>query len=264
MGIFGDDAGRAVAFRPLKGRSRLIIAFRGVRVEPEALKSQAAQPVRSRKRSAGTALSERGIDVKNLLGTQSATADWLPAPEMRVHDGVLRHHESLWAMQREGRQRVEWKTVAAAVAEQANASASPTERKINYLGDWLPEQAEVKELVFVGLSLGAALAQISALRAAVEIPHLARKVHVLGLGAVQWANHATALCYSTTFGDRAVQLVNTASDAGPAPQHTGWWVAEPSRRRDSEAEETRFGKRCERIATDRRSTLRIWREGDAL
>ena len=96
VGVFGDDAGRAIAFRPLHDPSRLVVAFRGVRVEREALKSHAAQPVRSRNRSMGSAVSDRGIDIKNMLGTQCASADWLPALDMRVHDGVMRHHDSFW------------------------------------------------------------------------------------------------------------------------------------------------------------------------
>jgi len=114
--VFGDDAGRAIAFRPMHDPTRLIIAFRGVRVEREALKSQAAQPVRSRNRSRGSAVSDRGIDIKNMLGTQCASADWLPELGMRVHDGVMRHHDSFWTVRHENRQQRKSGAAAAAAA----------------------------------------------------------------------------------------------------------------------------------------------------
>jgi len=224
--VFGDDAGRAIAFRPMHDPTRLIIAFRGVRVEREALKSQAAQPVRSRNRSRGSAVSDRGIDIKNMLGTQCASADWLPELGMRVHDGVMRHHDSFWTVRHENRQQRK-SGAAAAAAAAAEEEEGGGERKTAYLGDWLPGQTGASEILFVGLSLGAALAQISALRAAAENPHLAPRIYVLALGTVQWADHATARHYRRIFEDRSAQLVNTARSAGPAPQHAGWWVPEP-------------------------------------
>ena len=225
VGVFGDDAGRAIAFRPLHDPSRLVIAFRGVRVEREALKSHAAQPVRSRNRSMGSAVSDRGIDIKNMLGTQCASADWLPALDMRVHDGVMRHHDSFWTSRQCSRN--ERKTLGTQTVLPSDELAMDTTA---YLGAWLKNQVEASEILFVGLSLGAALAQISALRAVSEHPHLAAKIRVLALGTVQWADGATTQYYKERFGDHSVQFVNTARACGPAPLHAGWWVNEPPRR----------------------------------
>lgn len=219
VGVFGDDAGRAIAFRPLHDTSRLVVAFRGVRVEREALKSHAAQPVRSRNRSMGSAVSDRGIDIKNMLGTQCASAGWLPALDMRVHDGVMRHHDSFWSSRQCSRN--ERKTLGTQTVLPGDEEAA------SYLGAWLEQQTDATEILFVGLSLGAALAQISALRAVAKLPHLAPTIRVLALGTVQWADAATTRYYEQMFGDRSVQLVNTARTTGPAPLHAGWWVSEP-------------------------------------
>jgi hypothetical protein len=239
VGVFGDDAGRAIAFRPLHDASRLVVAFRGVRVEREALKSHAAQPVRSRNRSMGSAVSDRGIDIKNMLGTQCASADWLPALDMRVHDGVMRHHDSFWSSRQCSRN--ERKTLGTQTVLPGDEAALEA---ASYLGEWLEHQTHATEILFVGLSLGAALAQISALRAVAEHPHLSHSIRVLALGTVQWADAATTRYYEQMFGDRSVQLVNTARATGPAPLHAGWWVSEPPTRAGSSASMFGTGSGC--------------------
>jgi len=90
-------------------------------------------------------------------------------------------------------------------------------------------------IFFVGFSLGGALAQISALRAALEHPSLASAIHVLALGAVQWASPPLAQIYEHTFGDRAAQMatviedkVATLNEEKARPQYEGHQGQDPA------------------------------------
>ena len=58
-------------------------------------------------------------------------------------------------------------------ARQSRKSLGRASRGERCLGQWLPAQAEAaSEVLFVGLSLGGSLAQIAALRAALELPQV--------------------------------------------------------------------------------------------
>lgn len=93
------------------------------------------------------------------------------------------------------------------------------------LRDWLARHAwsalkaessseEEGELVFVGFSLGGALAQMSALRASTELPPVASHIRVLALGATQWACPRLAASFAERFGGQAVHLL-TATQLAP-------------------------------------------------
>jgi hypothetical protein len=72
-------------------------------------------------------------------------------------------------------------------------------------------------LCFIGFSLGGALAQLTALRVAHDCPHLAHRVHVLGLGACPWATARMAMLFRHTFGGRAAQLITAMAEPDHAP-----------------------------------------------
>ena len=100
-----------------------------------------------------------------LLSHRLENAQWLPNKALRAHAGVLRHHESLWS-----RGFATWIAL--------------------YLKSTALRQAP-KHVVFFGLSLGGALAQMTAYRTVARLPaEMAQRVHVLTIGGVQWGNQA--------------------------------------------------------------------------
>ena len=224
-GVFGGEKGKAVVFRPHHDPSLVIVAFRGVRtqvapaddVEPrystpgDGGASDGGGPRRSRRRRRGAAAlaAHRRAEAAARLGADAAAADerralaeqaaidranfvrvecaepgWLSGSALRVHAGVLDHHESLWDSRPGSRGLVDW------VADQI--SREPAQR-----------------VVFVGLSFGGALAQLTAYRVARVYPSLRDSLHVLAMGSVQWANALMARHARNVFGERVVNLVTT-------------------------------------------------------
>ena len=256
-GVFGGEKGKAVVFRPHHDPSLVIVAFRGVRtqvapaddVEPRystpgdggasdgggsstnssftkaAPRSRPPSPRTAGQKpplgaSAGAAAAdEKGdalaeqaaIDRANFVRVECAEPGWLSGSALRVHAGVLDHHESLWDSRPGSRGLVDW------VADQI--SREPAQR-----------------VVFVGLSFGGALAQLTAYRVARVYPSLRDSLHVLAMGSVQWANALMARHARNVFGDRVVNLVTTrvvslaaTPEAARAAllrraELPGWWV----------------------------------------
>lgn len=97
------------------------------------------------------------------------------------------------------------------------------------LGEWLHRHGgSLDRILFVGLSLGASLAQLSALRVASE-PRLASllpRLHVLAMGAARWADAPAADRFRLSLGDRAVHLINSMVVPPPLPKAAFWWMAE--------------------------------------
>jgi len=95
------------------------------------------------------------------------------------------------------------------------------------LHEWLAQQAhslesrseadEEGDLIFIGFSLGGALAQMTALRVAYELPELARHIRVLALGATQWASPPLVSAFAERFGAQAVHLL-TATQLSSDPE----------------------------------------------
>lgn len=202
--VFGVN-GRAIAFRPCHAPQTLVLAFRGTRVD------MAAAATRSREVSpAGRAASSPpSEDVKALLNSSMVSAAWLPDPAMRVHAGVLGHHQDLWD----------------------GGHSQRGSSDLAALGDWIASDVAPNppaNILFVGLSLGAALAQMSALRLAAQYPALAARSAVWGLGALQFANAAVASHYAATFGARSAQCVTTRRMPDRPPPQVTWWVKDTS------------------------------------
>lgn len=256
-GVFGGEKGKAVVFRPHHDPSLVIVAFRGVRtqvapaddVEPRystpgdggasdgggsstnssftkaAPRSRPPSPRTAGQKpplgasadaaaadEKGDALAEQAaIDRANFVRVECAEPGWLSGSALRVHAGVLDHHESLWDSRPGSRGLVDW------VADQI--SREPAQR-----------------VVFVGLSFGGALAQLTAYRVARVYPSLRDSLHVLAMGSVQWANALMARHARNVFGDRVVNLVTTrvvslaaTPEAARAAllrraELPGWWV----------------------------------------
>ncbi|EOD39048.1 hypothetical protein EMIHUDRAFT_109067 [Emiliania huxleyi CCMP1516] len=206
LGVFGVE-GRCVAFAPHHTPGTLVLAFRGTRVDSNAAsrpgRGQAAPP------------SE---DIKALLNSSMVGVKWLPDAAMRVHAGVHRHHADLWDAEHSTR-----------------GSSLRLDQLGEGLGGWLAGLCGAdapQQIVFVGLSLGAALAQMSALRLASEQPQLAARTSVLGLGSFQFANADVGRLFESLYGERAAQLVTARRmPARPPPQ-----VQEPPRDDEAQAE----------------------------
>ena len=201
LGVFGVE-GRCVAFAPHHTPGTLVLAFRGTRVDSNAAsrpgRGQAAPP------------SE---DIKALLNSSMVGVKWLPDAAMRVHAGVHRHHADLWDAEHSTR-----------------GSSLRLDQLGEGLGGWLAGLCGAdapQQIVFVGLSLGAALAQMSALRLASEQPQLAARTSVLGLGSFQFANADVGRLFESLYGERAAQLVTARRMPARPPPQVGWWVQEP-------------------------------------
>lgn len=211
--VFGVD-GRAVALRPSHAPQTLVLAFRGTRVDHSAAAASPANKASSA--PARGRAAPQSEDVKALLNTSMVDAKWLPDALMRVHAGVLGHHNDLW-----------------------DTSARPCATSPGGLGQFIAQTVlphPPTNILFVGLSLGAALAQISALRLAAEHPHLAARSAVFGLGALQFANAAVAAHFRQVFGARAAQLVTTRRRIGKPPTNATWWVHDTSTEAAAELE----------------------------
>ncbi|EOD04322.1 hypothetical protein EMIHUDRAFT_446670, partial [Emiliania huxleyi CCMP1516] len=210
LGVFGVE-GRCVAFAPHHTPGTLVLAFRGTRVDSNAAsrpgRGQAAPP------------SE---DIKALLNSSMVGVKWLPDAAMRVHAGVHRHHADLWDAEHSTR-----------------GSSLRLDQLGEGLGGWLAGLCGAdapQQIVFVGLSLGAALAQMSALRLASEQPQLAARTSVLGLGSFQFANADVGRLFESLYGERAAQLVTARRMPARPPPQVGWWVQEPPRDDEAQAE----------------------------
>lgn len=217
--LFGVE-GRAVAFRPCHAPQTLVLAFRGTRVDHSA--AAAAPATKSSSPSARRGAAPQSEDIRALLNSSMVDAKWLPNASMRVHAGVLGHHNDLWT--------------SSAAPRAAGASGA---RGHGGLGQFFARTVlphPPTNILFVGLSLGAALAQISALRLAAEYPHLAARSAVFGLGALQFANPAVASHFRQVFGSRAAQLVTTRRNIGKPPANATWWVHDTSAEAAAELE----------------------------
>jgi len=230
-----DDAGRAIAVRPRHAPHSVYLCFRGVR-------RVAAERAHEADRCAVVSTDmERRTWLDGLPGARKLTAD------LRARAGVLAHHDVIY----EGHHGAATTSVAASAAcatseaplsadapsssgaegelEERAHSAGPAQsdnygatERAQSLQAWLEAHCggeSFEHVVFVGFSLGGALAQITALRAAHELPNLAPRVRVLALGATQWASPALSSTFADTFGTQAVHLL-TASPKG-AVAHGG-------------------------------------------
>jgi len=71
-----------------------------------------------------------------------------------------------------------------------------------------------RRILLIGISLGGALAQLTALQAAIDFPVLAPRVYVLAFGATQWATPRVSELFDSTFGPRAVVMVTSRAIKG--------------------------------------------------
>jgi hypothetical protein len=95
-------------------------------------------------------------DRRNFGMGNEAYDDFMPSADMRVHAGVLDHHHSLWG----GGLRAHM--------------AALDERAAKY--------APVQEILFIGLSMGGALAELTAFHVACAFPRLTSCLRVLSFG----------------------------------------------------------------------------------
>ena len=116
-------------------------------------------------------------------GKPPSASAWLP--EGRAHSGTLDHQRSLY------------KALLAYISQDDVRRGNG-------------------RIVLIGISLGGALAQMSALRLALDLPELTGRLHVLAFGATTWADRTLSDRFAFTFGPRAVNLVTFEGLEGAA------------------------------------------------
>mmetsp|Transcript_7048 Transcript_7048/g.21660 ORF Transcript_7048/g.21660 Transcript_7048/m.21660 type:complete len:491 (+) Transcript_7048:132-1604(+) len=97
------------------------------------------------------------------------------------------------------------------------------------LGDWLAQlPSRPNRLLLVGLSLGGALAQMTALRIISEpgLEDLVARLFVLAMGSPRWADDRAAHRFRLAMADRAVMLINSMVVPPPLPRNAFWWMSE--------------------------------------
>ena len=192
LAVHGDEKGRAIAVQP-KVRGQ------------EGRIYLAFRGMRNRGTTEEEDVGARA-DRRAFKDSSPAHAPWMPDASMRVHRGILDHHASLWI---------------SGIATFLGALSSRVQRGL-----------PLDEVLFIGLSMGGALAELTAFRAAQQFPLLIPKIHILSFGSIPWANDTVATVFDETFGRRSVQLVlsrRTLTEEKKHPSFT-WWVAEPSAR----------------------------------
>ncbi|KAL1503335.1 hypothetical protein AB1Y20_011387 [Prymnesium parvum] len=222
IGVWGGAKGKVIALRPKATPRSVYLAFRGVR-------------------PAGVTEHEReaaAVDRENFLRATPVIATWLPDAQMRVHGGVLEHHNSLWDTDF----HIKMRALAASSSRLKKAMAHASEAVESQLaqmasisphGRW--EKQPIDELVLCGLSLGGALAELTALRIASQIPALRPLIRVVSFGSIPWASPAISDHFDAMFGRRSVQLVlsrrEPASKLSAGSEKPSWWVLdEPTER----------------------------------
>eukprot|EP00966_Prymnesium_polylepis_P195597 4533868-Prymnesium_polylepis.2 len=175
--VFGDDAkGRVVVLRSLHEPGCWLFAFRGVRVG-----------------------EGRGfeLDKEALLQRDVQLPEWLrgasrleTSVDEGCHVGTLDYFDGVLSAGLD-----EWLAARAVAAEAAHADA-PT------------------RLLFLGISMGGALAQMAALYASHVHPALDAAVHSLAFGGTPWATAGVGAMFESVFGRRAVLMVTTRTVHG--------------------------------------------------
>ncbi len=140
------------------------------------------------------------LDRASLAKAEAVSAKWLASGS--VHAGVLEHHESMWELG----------------LRQSLADLAADARRCEHL----------REILFVGLSLGGALAEMTACRTALAFPSLRTKLHVLSFGSIAWADAAAGATYVELLSQRSVQLVLSRRAVAPAPAPAPAPSREPS------------------------------------
>ena len=189
---FGNDhTGRAIAVRPRHAPHATYICFRGVR-------RVAAERAHEADRGAMVA---NEMEHRPWIDDLSSGRQFRPA-DLQARVGVLGHHEAIY----DGVVDVDDASPNAAL------SAASLHAWLAQF-DGFDESVESRgEIIFVGFSLGGALAQMTALRAAHELPKIATRIRVLALGATQWASPDLSTAYARTFGAQAVHLLTASPD----------------------------------------------------
>lgn len=187
LGVYGEAKGRAVCFQPKTPRG-----MHQVYIAFRGLRNRGMTPEED---------VEPAFDRAAFRDANPRHAHWLPDPSMRVHGGILDHHATTWT---------------------AGLCALFTSLVARIKRGFV-----VEEVLLIGLSMGGALAELTAFHAAHTHPELIPFLHVLSFGSIPWANDAVAASYDDLFGRRSVQLVLSRRDTGVRPPEATWWVAEP-------------------------------------
>lgn len=116
-----------------------------------------------------------------------------------MHRGTLEHHNWLWDSGFHRKMR--------SVAASRRWGGEP-----------------VDQLLLTGLSLGGALAELTALRLISAHPSLAPLVHVVTFGPIPWASISVSEHFASLLRRRSVQLVNMRRLRASPAEKPSWWV----------------------------------------
>ena len=149
LAVYGDQKGRAIVLQPRLGKG------------PPGRLYIAFRGMRNR----GTTPEEdigAQHDRRAFSDATPSHSHWLPERDMRVHNGIQDHHASLWM--------------------------DGLKTFLSNLQARVLRKQPLDEVLFVGLSMGGALAELTAYRCACEFPELRPYMHVLSFGSIPWAN----------------------------------------------------------------------------
>ena len=235
-------------------------------------------------------------DRANLARNDPAKVPWLPASSMRVHRGILDHHNSLWedmmdlssgscgGMQmglgrwleigRAARRALHLPRLPSLLSPAPTSSspprAAPSRPRARPFPHALPSLGVAGEgYASLGLNallgdtrwplLGASVAQLTAYRIAQKFGWLTPHLHVLGIGAVQWADPTLANALPPRLASARCTLpTRPASTPPPVGFVPTWWVPQPSSppRPDSWSMQETRARLEARLARARRRLLR--------
>ena len=217
--------GRVLIVRPHHDPDAVYVCFRG-----------AMQSVNS-KNPNGDEIAKR--DNAAVAQKQMTTAPWLhaiavgrgvPSGTLRVQSGTLRYHQALYGDGSDGGLHAWMRAHLASGGGSSGGHARGGGGGGVGSGGRAGDGGEgcggggPQRILFVGFSFGGALAQITALRAAYDMPEHAPRMGVLGLGATQWASDGLSDVFEQAFGARAAQLVTAMAESPLDEVRSSWRI----------------------------------------
>ena len=195
LATFGAAHGRAIVVRPKHDASSIYVCFRGVRRTYDEVGREDRQAMMHDTMVAAQWMRPLVCDGKSVA--RSA---------LRVHRGIHDYHRSVYESMGNTAGLRDWLDmhIARSMASATGSASGPN-------GAIAPPPPP--RVVFIGFSLGGALAQVSALRAALDFPRLASHIGVLAFGATQWASAEAAVAFRATFGARAAHMATASTEA---------------------------------------------------
>ena len=226
-----EAAGRAIAVRPRHAPHAVYICFRGVR------RVGAETAHEADRRAVVSEAMERRVWLEELPRERKLHA---ANDDITARGGILEHHDGVYEASSTTATATTTPSESSVDVSDGTADAAATPaapQPLPSLRAWLAQHASgahgempstynsaaaaltpnhaftfLDEVVFIGFSLGGALAQVTALHASIDFPQMSHRIRVLALGATQWASPNLSTIYAEIFGARAVHLLTAATN----------------------------------------------------